>query len=195
MSSPGSVAGDATHRVFCALELPADVRADIATWAGRAVDWGRPVPIEKLHVTLAFLGACPTARLETVAAALAGAADGAAIGRLELRSWRTTRSVGMIVLADPGGDALRLQAALRERLATAGLPVEHRPWLPHLTVVRHRAAPGAAPADLPARRTFVPSGAAAFLSRLHPSGSRYELLARVPLEPLTQEDEMNEVGT
>jgi 2'-5' RNA ligase len=57
---------------------------------------------------------------------------------------------------------------------------ERRVWLPHVTVVRFRERPRLRP-PLPETRTFVPSGAAAFLSRLHPSGARYEVLESCPL--------------
>jgi len=50
-------------RAFVALELPGSIRADLATLIARAQP-GAPgklawVPEEKLHLTLAFLGACP----------------------------------------------------------------------------------------------------------------------------------------
>ena len=57
---------------------------------------------------------------------------------------------------------------------------ETRPWLPHLTVLRFRERPRLCP-PLPETGTFVPSGAAAYLSRLHPTGARYEVLVRVSL--------------
>ena len=52
---------------------------------------------------------------------------------------------------------------------------ERRPWLPHVTVLRHRSPPRLAP-PLPGIGRVAPSEAAAFLSRLHPTGARYEVL-------------------
>ena len=49
-----------------------------------------------------------------------------------------------------------------------------------MTVVRFRERPRLDP-PLPAMGTFVPSDAAAYLSRLHPTGARYEVLERVSL--------------
>ncbi len=57
---------------------------------------------------------------------------------------------------------------------------ESRPWLPHVTVLRFRERPRLDP-PLPETGTFVPSDAAAYLSRLHPTGARYEVLERVSL--------------
>ena len=58
---------------------------------------------------------------------------------------------------------------------------EARPWLPHVTVVRFRERPRLDP-PLPSLGRFAPSGAAAFLSRLHPTGARYEALESYPFE-------------
>jgi 2'-5' RNA ligase len=82
----------------------------------------------------------------------------------------------MVVLDDPTGHATALAAHLHEQLeALGGYRREKRTWLPHVTVLRFRAPPRLRP-PLPGTGTFVPSDAAAFLSRLHPSGARYEVL-------------------
>jgi 2'-5' RNA ligase len=87
----------------------------------------------------------------------------------------------MIVLRDPSGDAGRLAAELHDRLEQLRVyRREARRWLPHVTVVRFRERPGLRPVA-PVLDAFVPSDAAAFLSRLHPAGARYEVLAVVPL--------------
>jgi 2'-5' RNA ligase len=82
----------------------------------------------------------------------------------------------MLVLDDPAGEATRLAEGLHGRLEELGVyEREKRPWLPHVTVLRFRERPKLAP-PLPEIDPFAPSGAAAFLSRLHPSGARYEVL-------------------
>jgi 2'-5' RNA ligase len=57
---------------------------------------------------------------------------------------------------------------------------EARSWLPHVTVLRFRERPRLAPPP-PEIAPFAPSGAAALLSRLHPTGARYEVLERCSL--------------
>jgi len=57
---------------------------------------------------------------------------------------------------------------------------EDRPWLPHVTVARFRERPRLR-LEPPAMGTFVPSDAAAYLSRLHPKGARYVVLESVAL--------------
>ena len=95
--------------------------------------------------------------------------------------YRETRAVGMLVLADPSGEATRLAERLHARLEALGVyEREQRPWLPHVTVVRFRERPRLSP-PLPEIGPFAPSGAAAFLSRLRRTGRSYEALESYPL--------------
>ena len=186
MTSTGSVGRDERLRLFLALLLPDDVVASLDEWGARTLDRGRfdrgrRVPGEHLHITLAFLGSRPGSELPRILEALRGAATAASAFPLEPSRYRETRSVGMVVLDDATGGARALAADVHERLE--GLRVyrrEVRPWLPHITVLRFRERPRLQP-PLPETGTFVPSEAAAFLSRLHPSGARYEVLETVPL--------------
>ncbi len=136
---------------------------------------------EHLHVTLAFLGHRPAHDLESIVGALREAAAGAGQIRLAPVRYRETRSVGMLVLSDEGACAARLAVDVQERLERLGVyRREGRAWLPHLTVARWRERPRLRP-EPPPVRTFVPSDAAAYLSRLHPGGARYEVLESVAL--------------
>jgi 2'-5' RNA ligase len=168
-------------RLFLALELPEATLDVVAGWQAEHVVEGRRVPREHLHVTLAFLGARPGGELPSIVGALREACREAGRILLEPAGWRETRSVGMVVLRDVDGAAGRLARRLHAALETLGVyRPESRPWLPHLTVVRFRERLRLDP-PLPAMGTFVPSGAAAYLSRLHPTGARYEVLERVSL--------------
>jgi RNA 2',3'-cyclic 3'-phosphodiesterase len=181
MTPAGSVGGDDRLRLFLALQPPPPTLDVLERWAAARLRGGRVVPREHIHVTLAFLGARPASELESIVDTLRDAVAG--IGRIafEPERWRETRSVGMLVLRDLTGEAVTLAGRLHERLATLGVyRPESRPWLPHLTVLRFRERPRLDP-PLPETGTFVPSGAAAYLSRLHPSGARYEVLESVSL--------------
>jgi 2'-5' RNA ligase len=174
VSAGGTVEGDARLRLFLALELPGDVVRALVEWGRRELVRGRIV--ESLHVTLAFLGAQPRSGLEAILGALREEACVTAPFTLEVVRYRETGSVGMLVLADPSGEATRLAGRLHARLEKLGVyEPERRPWLPHVTVLRFRERPRLDP-PLPSVEPFAPSGAAAFLSRLHPSGARYEVL-------------------
>src|SRR5439155_11589936 len=117
----------------------------------------------------------------TVVEALQAAAARAGGIRLTPVRYRETRGVGMLVLDDTDGNAARLAGDLQDRLERLGVyPRESRPWLPHLTVARWRERPRLRPA-LPPDRTFVPSDAAAYLSRLRPGGAEYRVLESTAL--------------
>jgi RNA 2',3'-cyclic 3'-phosphodiesterase len=172
---------DERLRLFLALRLPADVLDAIERWQRGQLRNVRVVPREHLHVTLAFLGHRPAGELESVVDALRDAAAGAGEIRLTPSRYRETRSVGMLVLEDDGGRATSLAEDVQERLVCLGAyRRDGQPWLPHLTVARWRERPRLR-LEPPPVRTFVPSDAAAYLSRLHPGGARYEVLESVAL--------------
>ena len=143
--------------------------------AGRHASFaGRIVPRENLHVTLAFLGSRPAGELPAILDVLERAAADAEPLRLDVTGYRETRSVGMLTLADEAGAAAALAERLHGELEQLGVyRREARPWLPHVTVLRFRERPRLRPE--PPTLGWVSSDAAAFLSRLHPSGARYEV--------------------
>ncbi|HET8751470.1 MAG TPA: RNA 2',3'-cyclic phosphodiesterase [Gaiellaceae bacterium] len=175
------MSGDERLRLFLALRLPDDALDTIERWQREQLPNVRVVRREHLHVTLAFLGHRPAGELEAIVGTLRDVARGAAEIRLTPARYRETRSVGMVVLEDEQGNAALLANYVQERLERLGVyRREGRPWLPHLTVARWRERPRLRP-EPPPRRTFVPSDAAAYLSRLHPGGARYEVLESVAL--------------
>ena len=174
MSEAATVEGDEKLRLFLALELPDEVVSTLVAWGKQHLDRGRPVG--SFHVTLAFLGSRPRSELAAILAALRAAAAAAVPFTLAPLRYRETRSVGMLVLDDPSGEAVRLAERVQSQLEGIGVyRREARPWLPHVTVLRFRERPRLSP-PVPEIPPFAPSGAAAFLSRLHPSGVRYEVL-------------------
>ena len=143
---------------------------------GRRELVGRVLPAGNLHVTLAFLGGRPERELPAVAEALRVAAGAARRPELEVRAYRETRSVGMLVCDDRDGRGAAFADDLFGRLEALGVyRREERPWLPHVTVLRFRDRPRLEP-TLPALGPVSPSDAAVYLSRLRPSGAQYEVL-------------------
>lgn len=194
MTSPATVGSDERLRLFLALQLPDETLDVLERWQAAHLADGRPVERASLHVTLAFLGSRPQAELPAIVDALRSATAETPAFELVPRRFRETRSVGMVVFDDPSGEATALAERLQGRLEALGVyEREARPWLPHATVVRfssRRRDRGAKrprlvvpPPDLGA---FVPSGAAAFVSRLHPSGARYEILETAEFGPRTE---------
>ncbi len=192
MTSTASVQGDERLRLFLALRLPDDAVAALAGWQqrelGAAARGGaaRLVPAGNLHVTLAFLGSRPAAELGAILDVLERCATEADTVELELDRYRETRTVGALVLSDRAGASVRLAACVQARLEQLGVyRREQRPWLPHVTMLRYRERPRLSP-PLPELGPVVPSDAAAFLSRLHPSGARYEVLESFALPTGTE---------
>jgi 2'-5' RNA ligase len=181
MTSAASVVGDERLRLFLALRLPEDVLDEIERWQHEQLRKVRILSREHLHVTLAFLGHRPSVELDTIVGVLRDAAAEVEEVRLTLARYRETRSVGMLVLEDKGEGAAMLADDVQERLERLGVyRREDRPWLPHVTVARWKERPRLRP-EVPPRRTFVPSDAAAYLSRLRPGGAEYRVLESVAL--------------
>ena len=174
MSGAATVGGDDRLRLFLALELPDETIRVLHRWSQDHVPVGRA--LGAFHVTLAFLGAQPRASIGAIVDVLRREAAATEPFALGVARYRETRSVGMLVLDDPSRGARSLAERVQQGLEDVGVyERERRSWLPHVTVVRFRERLRLAP-PLPRTGTFVPSGAAAFLSRLHPSGARYEVL-------------------
>jgi 2'-5' RNA ligase len=177
MTPRASVGGDERLRLFLALRLPAEWIEGIAAWqsgvfVGRRV---RVVPPEHLHLTLVFLGSRPAAELPAIIDRLRTGAAGAAPVRLRPDRYRETRVAAMLTFEDLDGAGGALADALGRD--------EARSWLPHVTVARYRERPKLReefPATL-RTHVLVPSDAAAFLSKLRPSGAEYEVLASFAL--------------
>ncbi|HWL32506.1 MAG TPA: RNA 2',3'-cyclic phosphodiesterase [Gaiellaceae bacterium] len=178
------MSGDERLRLFLALRLPAAALDALADWQARELESGertpRIVPRENLHVTLAFLGSRPAAELPAILDVLGRAASATEPLRFDVTGYRETRSVGMLTLGGEVGAAATLADRLHAELAGLGVyRPEARPWLPHVTVLRFRERPRLRPEVAPLG--WVSSDAAAFLSRLHPSGARYEVHDSFPL--------------
>ena len=173
MKLPASVGSRDRARLFCALRLPEETLDTLSDWQADHIDRCRPVVRDNLHITLAFLGHRPVAELEPICRELREAAAAAGPIRLLPERYRETRSVGMLALSDPTGEAARLAADLQGRLARLGVyEPERRRWFPHITVVRFREAPRLEP-PLPALGEVCPSDAAAYHSVLRSAGAQY----------------------
>lgn len=174
MSLPGTVEGSERIRLFLALELPDDTVDALVGWGEEHLSRGRR--LASFHITLAFLGRRPESELGPIVDVLRREAAETESFLLEPVRYRETRTVGMLVLADPSGRAAALAERVQLGLERLGVyERERRAWLPHVTVLRFRERPRLRP-PLPELEPFAPSGAAALLSRLHPSGARYETL-------------------
>jgi 2'-5' RNA ligase len=183
-------------RLFVALELPVEVREGIAAWGKRELRDPalRPVAMESLHITFAFLGHRDEAEVEPIAGvveASGGIVPQIQLGEPEPRPGRGPPRVFALPARSEGAETL--QAGLVERLEGAGLfAAEKRPFWPHVTVARVRTEGGGKrrpmavamrPGPLPKSllEPFFGVRIALYRSELKPRGARYVPLAHVEL--------------
>jgi RNA 2',3'-cyclic 3'-phosphodiesterase len=172
-----------------ALDLPADVRGQLAAWrdglvAGR--DDLRPVAEEALHVTLAFLGYRAEKEADAIAEAMASATRAAPVlSADQVRPVPPRRPrLFALDLDDLDGACTQLQQAVSDALEAEGFyKPEKRPFWPHVTLARvkrnQRAEP--LPAAPPPLEPFRASQLTLYRSTLRPQGAQYDALAQVPL--------------
>jgi RNA 2',3'-cyclic 3'-phosphodiesterase len=180
--------GGGKVRLFAALDVPEQVRVELARWARDAVgevDGVRLLPPESLHVTLCFLGwreASDAERIGRLVAACAAPVPDLSLGGAAWLPPRRPRVLAADVV-EGGGALADLQARLSSRLATeAGYEPERRPYRPHATVARTRGSAGRPPdlAPLPAAE-FAGSAVTLYRSHLGHEGARYEPVSRAEI--------------
>ena len=180
-------------RLFVALELPAETRATLATWAASCVtgiDGLRVLDPVAMHLTLCFLGWRPLAEVEAVGAVCRRLGDERSIC-LSLGSvlWLPRRRPGVVAIGlggadDDTGRLAALQSRLARELVALGVyEPERRPFLAHVTVARVRRSARVRAVDLPVPepQSFAVTTLTLFRSFPGSGGSRYEPLVTVPL--------------
>jgi 2'-5' RNA ligase len=133
-------------RLFFALWPDDDLRRALhregarlhAAWGGRRMHAGN------LHMTLAFLGNVPEARLDAVCeAASTVGGEGFELGLDLARCWRHNLVGHLAASASPPA-LLALAKSLEEALRVRGFELERRPFAAHVTLLRDaRCAEGA----------------------------------------------------
>lgn len=152
----------------------------------------RFVRTDQLHLTLAFLADLASGDVETLLDAARRAAATSAPFAWRLRGLggfpRADRARVVWLDVDVGrDDVLALGTALRTELIDAGLPVEDRPFHPHLTLARVRRGTIALPSEAGSDAPGIDGGEArthvveVVRSDLGEGGARHTTLARWPL--------------
>lgn len=181
-------------RSFCAIELPSETRARAADHIARLregvpearASWER---VEKLHLTLKFIGEIAPERV----GALSGAAERAALhsqsfilalGGRGAFPPRGNPRVLWLGVEDSAGPLISLHNRLEDECAAVGFARESRPFHPHLTLARIRAPQGARQLAELHRQTdfermeFTVADIVVLRSELGPGGSRYTEISR-----------------
>jgi 2'-5' RNA ligase len=180
-----SPAGAPWARSFIALAPDAATRAQLA--ALPALPDARPTHVDDLHLTVAFIGAISDAQRHLLASGLprlvARMGPMPALAPLGIDAWpsrdRPRVRVALYALPDAlAGLVGRVQAAL----AAADLPIDTRPFRPHITLARFaRGAEACATADAPLLHAARLASLGLYCRSDAPGGARYACLACVPL--------------
>jgi 2'-5' RNA ligase len=181
-------------RVFCAINLPNEIKAAAAEHQGhlRAVapqvraSWEHPA---KLHLTLKFLGEIELPRVESLTQAAGRAAEGLRPFELSLAGTGSFPPKGhprvlWLGVEDPSGLLAELHARLEEECSREGFPREPKAFRPHLTLARLRSREGAERLGALHRetsfeaQTFTVSELFVIRSELLPGGARHTPISR-----------------
>lgn len=178
MSVEQGLTEPATARVFFALWPDEPLRKQLhqASGALHQVHGGRRMKPDTLHLTLLFIGAVARERLPELQAA-ASTIQASKFDVLFDRAdcWRHNRIAFLTANQAPKG-LFDLVEALEVQTAQAGIAFDHRPYKPHITLVRNADCTKTNPALVPihwAARDFV-----LLESRLDSTRASYKQLAR-----------------
>jgi 2'-5' RNA ligase len=179
-SGSAAVTGPDTLRLFFAL-WPDDPTRDALNRTGKWLHqhWGgRRMRADTLHITLAFLGATPADKLDAVIAC----ADAVQAKPYELALdqagyWRHNR-IGWLGVTETSPQHFELVGALNARLRAADFPIDDRPHMPHVTLLR-KSLGGEVPVCAPVCWTVTDF--VLVKSVTESNGARYDVIRRWPL--------------
>jgi 2'-5' RNA ligase len=180
-------------RIFCAVELPDEVRARLQEHIVRlrkevpdaAASWSR---VENIHLTLKFFGNVEVDRIANISAAATRTTEQFSTFEIEVGKTgvfpRPSRAqVLWIGVNDLSGNLSALQKTFETECAAAGFEKEDRAYHPHLTIARLRKPESARRlAETHLNMNFEPiavklNDLIIFRSELSSKGSRYTALS------------------
>jgi len=181
-------------RTFCAIELPDEVRSQLASHAKRlreavpeaSASWSKP---ENVHLTLKFFGNVSPDKLPLISAAASRAIKDSSsfsirIGGTGVFPKRSRPQVLWVGVEDSSDRLADLQRRLEEEFAHEGFPKENRGYRPHLTIARLRQPEDArqlAEAHIQTKFSFIDVRVNEFVlfrSELSPKGSQYTAISK-----------------
>ena len=184
-------------RLFCAVELPAEVRKQLEEHILKlrralpdvAASWSR---VENIHLTLKFLGNVALDRIPAISAAASRAVGEFSsfpigVGNTGVFPKPSRAQVLWIGVSAPSGKLSALQGRLENECAAEGFPKEDRAYRPHLTIARIRRPEGARRlVDAHLQMNFPITELElneliVFRSELSPKGSKYTAISKHPI--------------
>jgi RNA 2',3'-cyclic 3'-phosphodiesterase len=171
-----------TRRVFFAIwpDVAALDALELSMSRGVERCGGRRMRRDSLHVTLEFIGAVSSvqlARLHDAAATVRASPFEMVLDRL---GWWPHNGIFWAGCKEVPSRQRRLLAALSQALLAAGFQPDSRQHVPHMTLLRQARCMELPPLEAPIR--WQVDGFTLVESFLQPSGSRYRVLARWPLQ-------------
>lgn len=185
-------------RVFCAFELPQNLRRSIDDHAQRVreavpdatASWSRP---ENIHLTMKFFGNVDQAKVPGISAATARVVKEFSpieieVGKTGVFPRPSRPQVLWIGVEDASGGLSDFQQHLENEFSREGFPKEDRAFRPHLTIARIRRPENAdrlAQFHLGLQFSTVALGLdelILFRSELSSKGSKYTAISRHRLE-------------
>ena len=149
-----------------------------------------PVSAENLHLTLLFLGHQPTSQIPLLSQQASQVVEALALPPFAIRLDRLglfpKARVAWMAPSQPPERLLQLEAQLRQAVMALGIPVEERPYRPHVTLLRKCQAATTAevsPVELCANALHL------YESRSTPEGVRYLQLASWRFTPQGSADD------
>ncbi len=174
-------------RAFLALDIPEDVAGALIRLQS-TITFGRPVPEDNLHLTLAFLDDAPEQALEDLHDLMTAFRAPPVDIRFTALDSFTEGERGLIFAAVDRTDALQ---ALHDRLAalcrSAGLDLPRRRFRPHVTLTRANRRPDGTARDRLAASLGSGARPAGFhragrhALRIHPDTARRDPRGRWPV--------------
>jgi len=181
-------------RVFCAIEVPQEVRARLTAhietlrrrFPAVRASWTRD---DKFHLTLKFLGEIPQERVENLSIAVTRAASSVAPFKLMIEGAGAFPQNGppkvlWLGVTDVERGLTVLHTSLEAECVQEGFAKETRPFRSHLTIARIRESYGARAlasfhreSGFPAVEFFV-SELLVIRSELSSAGSKYTVVSR-----------------
>lgn len=181
-------------RCFLACDLPSHIRrtvSELITELGyrlppHAIRWVNPI---QSHLTLNFLGNdVPTVTVERLRETLPTVVAELPPLQLQLTTLGRLPPTGeprVLYLGCGGRDEGRLRTLHRrlgELLVAAAVPIDQRPWHPHITLGRVRYRVPVTLADVPVEpQQFTVPAVVLYQSTLTPDGPEYVPLGKFPL--------------
>ena len=184
-------------RVFCAIELPAEVRARLEDHVRRlrkevpdaAASWSR---VENIHLTLKFFSNVEVKRIEKISAASQRVVKEFMpfqidVGQTGVFPRPSRPQVLWIGVSDPSRQLSALQEKFENECAAEGFEKEDRAYRPHITIARLRKPEGARSlAEAHLKLQFAPvevevKQIVLFRSELSPKGSKYTVISAADL--------------